>query len=293
MLSVANWEEAGTRHGPFFTFNNLNPEFTKLLVGPATHCDWTTVKNDTGFDLVTEELRFYDYWLKDIENNVMSEPAVTYYTYNVDEDGAFRQSEVWPLAEEVRTTYYLSPDLSLGTTQTPDTAGITTTLSAPPATETVTTSPPEDGVLFETGALESAMEVTGHPLVKLWIETEVPDADVTAFLFDIAPDGTETTYQMLGRIRASHRAISDAPYDHLGLPWHSFTSEDAAPLPAGMPVEIVFDMLPMSYEFPAGHSIRLQVSFADPAGEDTTSPVSVLTGPDTPSQIELPIIPAR
>jgi predicted acyl esterase len=38
VLSVANWDEAGTRHGPFFTFNNLPRENTKLLVGPATHC---------------------------------------------------------------------------------------------------------------------------------------------------------------------------------------------------------------------------------------------------------------
>src|SRR5690606_10263380 len=28
VLSVANWDEAGTRHGPFFTFNNLPRENT-------------------------------------------------------------------------------------------------------------------------------------------------------------------------------------------------------------------------------------------------------------------------
>src|SRR6185295_14957735 len=60
VLSVANWDEAGTRHGPFFTFNNLPRNNTKLLVGPPTHCAWTAVKEETGFDLVTEELRFFD-----------------------------------------------------------------------------------------------------------------------------------------------------------------------------------------------------------------------------------------
>ena len=53
-----------------------------MLVGPAPHCAWTQVKTDTGFDIVAEELRFFDYWLKGVRNGVMEEPAVTYYTYN-------------------------------------------------------------------------------------------------------------------------------------------------------------------------------------------------------------------
>ena len=48
---------------------------TKMVVGPATHCEWTTVQNETGFDIVVEELRFFDYWLKGINNGVMSEAA--------------------------------------------------------------------------------------------------------------------------------------------------------------------------------------------------------------------------
>ena len=103
VLSVANWDEAGTRHGPFFTFNNLPKDNTKLLVGPATHCAWSAVKEETGFDLVTEELRFFDYWLKGKQNNVMREPAVTYFTYNAPKESQWRTSETWPLKNEQRT----------------------------------------------------------------------------------------------------------------------------------------------------------------------------------------------
>ena len=81
VYAVANWDEAGTKHGAFFTFANLRGQ-ARLLVGPAPHCAWTQVKTDTGFDIVAEELRFFDYWLKGIRNGVMEEPAVTYYTYN-------------------------------------------------------------------------------------------------------------------------------------------------------------------------------------------------------------------
>lgn len=293
VLSVANWEEAGTRHGPFFTFNNLNADFAKLLVGPATHCDWTTVKNDTGFDLVTEELRFYDYWLKGIQNNVMSEPAVTYYTYNAEGEGAFRQSDVWPLEDEVRTPYYLTSYMTLDANAPGRDFDIATTLSEPPSAETVTISPPQSGIFFQSSPLDAALEVTGHPVISFWMESEAPDVDVTAFLFDVAPDGTATTYQMLGRLRASHRAIAEAPYDNLGLPWHSFRSTDAAPIPAGEPVEITFDMLPMSYEFAEEHQIRLQLSFADPTGQDVSSEIILLTGESHPAMIELPIVPTR
>ncbi len=106
VYSAANWEEAGTRHGPFLTFNNLPKADTKLVVGPSTHCNWSAVKDQTGFDITTEELRFFDYWLKGVKNGVMEEPAVTYYTYNAPKESQWRRSETWPLANEVRTNFY-------------------------------------------------------------------------------------------------------------------------------------------------------------------------------------------
>lgn len=292
VLSVANWDEAGSRHGPFFTFNNLNPDNTKLLVGPATHCDWSTVEAETGLDLVIEELRFFDYWLKGIENQVMEEPAVTYYTYNADEGSEWRQSEVWPLETEVRTSLHLSSNETLSRDRPETENVIQGNFSAPPAAETVSLSVPDEGLIFQTEPLENEVEVTGHPVVNLWIESDLPDADVTAFLLDVAPDGTTQTFQMLGRLRASHRATTEPPYNHLGLPWHSFTSDDAAPLTPGVPAELSFDMLPMSYIFQRGHSIRLLLNFAAVGGDQgSEGQIRVLTGGDTSSHIELPIIP--
>lgn len=291
VLSVANWDEAGTRHGPFFTFNNLNPDFTKLTVGPATHCDWTTVKEETGFDLVTEELRFYDYWLKGIENGVMSEPAVTYYTYNAPEDDAWRQSETWPLEEEVRTLFYLTQSGALALDEDETSSSFETNLSEPPRAETVSLEITDGGLVFETEPLSEDLEVTGHPVANLWIQTDISDADVTAFLIDVAPDGSTRSYQMLGRLRASHRALAEPPYDHLGLPWHPHTEDAAEPIPAGEPTKLSFDLLPMSYVFRQDHKVRLQLVFADPEGADTSAGISLLTGPETSSHIILPLIP--
>ncbi|HSW39193.1 MAG TPA: CocE/NonD family hydrolase, partial [Acidobacteriota bacterium] len=75
MYLAANWDEGTTKHGAFFTFNNIkNP--AKLIVGPAGHCGWLAVQQQTGFDITVEELRFFDYWLKGIENGVMDEDPV-------------------------------------------------------------------------------------------------------------------------------------------------------------------------------------------------------------------------
>ena len=62
---------------------------------------------DTGFDIVVEELRFFDHWLRGIDNGVMREPAVTYYTYNEAPEKSWKSSPVWPLKNERRTRFLL------------------------------------------------------------------------------------------------------------------------------------------------------------------------------------------
>jgi putative CocE/NonD family hydrolase len=293
VLSVANWDEAGTRHGPFFTYNNLPKDNTKLLVGPATHCAWTAVKDETGFDLVTEELRFFDYWLKGKQNNVMREPGVTYFTYNAPKESAWRTSETWPLKTEMRTDFYLSGAGALDRAKPSASAERLTPMGAAPAAQTTMIEAAPGGATYETAALAEDMEVTGHPVMTLWLKTEAGDADVTARIDDVAPDGATRSYQMLGRLRASHRILAKPPYNHLGLPWMTHRTADARPVPAGQPVELKFDLLPMSYIFKAGHKVRVTLNFADPERRGDKRDVTILTGPQTPSAITLPLIPAK
>ena len=293
MLSVANWDEAGTRHGPFFTFNNLPSQNTKLLVGPAAHCAWTAVKDETGFDLVIEELRFFDYWLKGKQNDVMREPAVTYFTYNAPKESQWRTSDTWPLKTEQRTSFYLGNATGLERTKPPATFERPVTMGAAPASQTTTIEAAPGGTSYETAPLAQDMEVTGHPVMTLWLKTDAGDADITARIDDVAPDGSTRSYQMLGRLRASHRTLATPPYNHLGLPWMTHKAADAKPVPAGQPVELKFDLLPMSYIFKAGNRLRVTLTFADPQRRASPPPVAILTGGATPSAITLPLIPSR
>lgn len=292
VYAVANWDEASTRHGAFFTFRNLGEGQAKLLVGPATHCAWSKVAEDTGFELTTEELRFYDHWLKGVPNGVMDEPAVTYFTYNAPKGEAWRSSPVWPLANEQRTPFYLGA-ASLSA-KAPAMAGEDLAAMAPPAARQSTAiTAPEGGQVYETAPLAADLQVTGHPVMRLWLKTAAGDVDVLARIEDVAPDGTARSYQMLGQLRASHRVTAEAPYDHMGLPWRTFAEKDARPMPAGRPEELAFDLLPMSYIFKAGHKLRLTLSFSDPQRrEGEPSKVTIHRSPRRPSALVLPVIPA-
>ena len=292
VYAVANWDEAGTRHGAFFNFRNLGETQAKLLVGPATHCAWTAVKEQTGFQIVTEELRFYDYWLKGVKNGVMNEPAVTYFTYNAPADKAWRKAKAWPLPNEARTDYYLGHG-SLDRTKPAGAGRDEVAMSTPAPAAATQINSPAGGWNYETAPFTADLEVTGHPVMHLWVETGAGDADVMARLEDVAPDGKAVSYQMIGRLRASHRALAQAPYDTMGLPWHTYRQADAQPLAAGQPAELTFDLLPMSYIFKAGHRLRLNITFTDPQTRPNAPGVTVLRSVAAPSRLTLPVIPAR
>jgi predicted acyl esterase len=66
-------------------------------------------------------------------------------------------------------------------------------------------------------------------------------------------------------------------------------------IPAGEPVELVFDLLPTAYQFSAGNQIRIALTFAD-AGNFTTpvldpAPmVALLQDAEHPSFVDLPVV---
>jgi putative CocE/NonD family hydrolase len=152
----------------------------------------------------------------------------------------------------------------------------------------------EKGLVFLTGPLEEDMQITGHPVLKLWIASTSQDADVIARIDDVAPDGSSRYYNVEGRLRASLRKTAKAPYNNLGLPWHPFTKDSVQPLKAGEPVPVEFDLLPLSYVFKEGHKIRLTLNFADARATPKQTPpteVTVYHGGTKQSVLTLPVIP--
>jgi uncharacterized protein len=94
----------------------------KLMMGPFGHGPLSGGLEYPGFDRLNlagdQEIRWFDYWLKGLDNGIMDEPPVSYFMMAGAEKGAIspkngmRTAANWPPAyREVR--YYLTPDKTL------------------------------------------------------------------------------------------------------------------------------------------------------------------------------------
>ncbi len=304
MYNAGNWlDSVGLRWGPIIRFNNLkNP--AKLILGPGGHCIWWTDYSKKPypltFPIVTEELRWFDYWLKGVNNGIMAEPPIYFFTYNSAVGKDWRFAWQYPLPNEKRVNYYLGPGPSEGGVSGVNDGTLSTT---PPAVSnakdayavdyTITAADRDQkGLTYTTPPLESDLEVTGLPVLKLWISSTATDGDFLAYLEDVAPNGTVTSFTVEGSLRASDRAQHTPPYDNSGVPYHRTYAEDMAPLTPGQPVELAFTLGPTSYIFKAGHRIRLTISCADPTLTPRLTPppiVSVYRNPIYSSYLTLPV----
>jgi putative CocE/NonD family hydrolase len=279
-------------------FNNLaNPK--RLTIGPWTHTE------SNRLDFGAEHLRWWDYWLKGIDNGIMKEDPVHYFVIGAPKATAWRSAKAWPLPNERRTKYWFGAKAL--STVAPTENGAKDEFTVDYSAE-VSPDPrwgleqifPElsahdaKGLTWTTTPLSGAVEVTGHPIAHLWVSSSAPDADVFVYLEDVNEKG-ESRYVSEGMLRASNRATADPGYNLLGLPYHRGLKSDQAPLTPGTPVELVIDLYPTSKLFAAGHRIRITVTGADKANARTPqqAPAPRLTvwrEPGRASWMELPVI---
>lgn len=284
MYMAVNWNEGYTKPGPFFAFNNFETP-RKLLLGPGAHCDWNETIKRTGFDVLVEERRFFDYWLKGIDNGIMEEEPVYYFTYNAAEGEEWKSAKAWPLPNEKRKNFYLTQgglDINVPLDKNgKDEATVSYKRNN------------EDVVLtYQTEALKADVQVTGHPVMHLWISSTATDGDFIATVSDIAPDGTIESYNVQGQLKASMRKTAIAPYDNLGLPYHSFLESEVVYLTPEKPAKLEFALLPISMIFKKDHKLQLEISFvARGTSEIKPAPkVTVYRNEKHPSFLTLPII---
>jgi len=138
------------------------------------------------------------------------------------------------------------------------------------------------------------MEITGCPVAHIWMSSTATDGNIFVYLEDVNPDG-DVEIITDGRLRASLRKSNPPSYDYLGLPWHRSHEEDAKPLIPGEPVELVFDLLAISWNMKAGHRIRVTLTAADPREferkEIAPSPeITIYRNQTHQSYIDIPVI---
>lgn len=305
-----------------------------------------------------EQLRWFDRWLKNIDNGIDNQPPVNIFVFN---GGGWRGEQEWPLAREQRTAFFVSPNRSLNPDQ-PLVSGkdnyvadLSHSAGWPPITDNhklvfnekyTDANPSEYGPRFlptnrqqmmgipdaaptrtetadqvlsyTTAPLDEAVEVTGHPIVRLWVSSSEDYGDLHFYLEDVAPDGASLLVSEdpirvgFNRLVDDDEILGDGSSLDLkpDLPWHGFNKSDYTDrvFADGAIVEVVTDINPVSWVFRKGHSIRLSIAAADwptfelhpklspqndPAAPDTIVPtITIHYGDGMPSQIDLPVIPA-
>jgi putative CocE/NonD family hydrolase len=314
-----SWMDAGTADAVirrFLTYdNNQRAVIGAWEHGGSFHASpyqkTNQPSNPPPKDQWREILRFFDAYLKNINNGVQADKLLFYYTMGEEKwkvtpdwppngvnmetwffQGNNQLSNEKPISDQGADTYTVdfeaSTDLhnrwwSFGALEFksvfyPDRAGATKHLLC-------YTSPP----------LGMDIEITGHPIVTLFITSSETDGAFYVYLEDIHQDG-KVTYITEGQLRAIHRKVSqDEPPHKMLVPYHSFKQKDALTLIPGEVAKITFGLNPTSVLIRKGHRIRVSLAGHD---KDTferiphegTPTITVERNNIYASCIELPII---
>jgi uncharacterized protein len=293
---------------------------SNLVIGPWEHgisrtsgeVDFGPTASVNGLAL---QVRWFDYWLKGIDNGLATEPPVKLFLMGRNQ---WVYESEYPLA---RTTYTPLYFVSGGNANGAEgdgrlswerpTGSSTDRFRYDPddpvpswggnnCCGTPTPSGPRDQrhiegrhdiLIYTSDVLREEVEVTGPVKVVLYAASDAVDTDFIAKLVDVHPDGS--SYNMAeGIVRARYRESLSEP----------------RPLNPGEVYRFEIDMVGTSVAFQPGHRIRVHVTSSHfpqfdrnpntgaPFGTTTAVRVAEQTvyhGAERPSHVLLPVIPSR
>jgi len=309
----SSWFDGGFTLSAVKRFLSITNPGSRLILGPWDHGGRMNPDPHSGdfktyFDHTGEVLRFFDHYLKGHATGIEADPLVRYFTMAEE---SWKSADSWPPPGYLHNPLYIHRGRRLVIDQPPEQSGsdpyqIDYSTSSGTASrwvslinvKQVNIAYPDRNeqdvklLVYQTEPIGRDMEVTGHPLVTLYIRSQSDDVQIFVYLEDVTPNG-KILYVTEGQFRAIHRKISpEQPANHLPIPNHTYRREDALPLVPGEAAELIFDLLPVSYLFRSGHSIRLAIAGADRenfANLPIEPPqIEILWGPKHPSCIQLP-----
>ncbi len=263
VLAASGWAD-GYTNTVFRLLENLKGP-TKALAGPWSHKYPHEGRPGPGIGFLQECLKWWDKWLKGIDNNVMdgpklivwmqdSVPPFTKYTYR---PGRWVGEDKWP-SDNVRYKkfklgdYFLkdeSEDVEIRAMpiQSPLTVGLFAGkwCSYHSGPDLPHDQRQEDGgaIVFETEPLEQQIEILGAAVAEIVVSSDKPVAMIAARLSDVAPDGkaTRVTY---GILNLTHRDSHEHPQK----------------LTPGKKYKVQVQLNDIAQVFPKGHKLRLSLS---------------------------------
>ena len=269
LLSAANWGGQGLHpRGNFEGYMRAASQQKWLEVHGDSH--WAPFYTDYGVKL---QKRFFDYFLKGIDNGWDKQPRVQLQVRHPGEKFVLRHENEWPLARTQWTRFY------------PDPQGMRLSPTPLAAERSITYEAMGDGLTFSTPPLTQETEITGPSVLKLFVSSSTTDADIFAVLRVFAPDGREVVFQGAldphtpigqGWLRASHRKLDPA----LSLPYRPYhTHDEAQSLKPGEVVELDIEIWPTCIVVPAGYRIALTIRGKDYEYEGEAATLSNMKNP--------------
>jgi uncharacterized protein len=320
VYSYSGWRDGAYQHAAIKRYLSVRAPGSRLTLGPWVHTGKLQVPafdvaRPSHFDHDAELLGFFDEHVQDRPSRGDGQP-VHYYTMV---EGRWKAASTWPppgtrveplylakgrvLARETPQESAVHTLVEEGTSGTGVRSRWRSLLSLVPGDYPDRRERDARLLHCETAPLASDTEVTGHPVVRLFLSSSHDDAHVFAYLEDVAPDG-RVAYVTEGQLRLLHRRlaarstvttpVSSGDTPDPPAPARSFTRADASPLPPGEVAEVVFDLLPISWLFLRGHRVRLALAGADRDHFDVMAPrtLEVHASPERASRLELPVVRA-
>lgn len=323
LLSAGNWSGMGLHlRGNTEAFLRAASKHKKLRIHCGTHVHAFYTEDGR-----RDQLRFFDFWLKGIDNGVMDEPPVKLAIRQGGGAFEWRTETEWPLARTQWTKFHF--DLS------PPPAG-----SAANAGMLVAGNPAETGsrtyfasglgkggsssassTFLAAGAMAAGMgislttaplpadtEVTGPVAAVFWVSSSTEDMDLFLTIRNIDADGNDVwevgqqgqpVPVAKGWLRVSHREL-DPELSRPYRPYHAHRRR--LPLRPDEIVQVQVEIWPTCMVFRKGHRIRLDVQPRDGVGsvhythyhaDYNTGTNTIYAGGERESYLLLPVIPPR
>jgi putative CocE/NonD family hydrolase len=265
----------------------------KGLIGPWGHQRPHRGAPGPAIGFLQESVRWWDYWLKGIDNGIMAEPRLRAYIEDATPPrgrmtvwpGRWVGDAGYPDATTKRATYFLA-EAGLAAVGGPSGTRdhLATLVPAADAgnwagwghaVDNAADQRPEDAnwLCFDSDPLAEAIDIFGNPTLSLRLSADRPQANVIARLCDVAPDGRSTLITR-GALNLTHRNSRERPQD----------------LIPGQACDVQVTLKAIGYRVPPGHRLRIALSSSYwPWAWPSPEPVTLCLQTGEHSALSLPI----
>jgi len=275
-LHVTGWYDMEDLMGAFHHYENMIAKSParrnqRLIVGPWSHinCRWPhsdygglEFGSEAAIDMDYVHLRWFDYWLKGIQNGVPDDVAVTIFEPGKN---SWLYTDRWPLAvteklfflhfdgeagnlssappsiDEPRQTYLYDP-----TNPAPTQMDVKKyPLEDIPLDQTIVELRP-DVLIYSSEILVTELVLSGWPHLEVYAMSDCDDTEWHVKITDVHPDGRSMKVTQ-GCLRASYRDSLEKP----------------SPLEPDRIYRFDIELWPTHHIFLPGHCVRVTITSSD------------------------------